>query len=1495
MAVDNEKIQMVMNLVDEVTPTLNEIKKQLHDTQNSMPNATQSSNSFDKLKNSIFNLNSVVKGFLAYKLVGYLATFSKQILQASSDMTELQNVTDQVFGNMAQSVQDFAKTTGNAMGRSVYQMKQYASEMGAVLKGFGGIDDIKIKEMAQNLATLSVDIGSFKNVNDTEAFNALRGGIVGETESLKRLGIVINDTTMKEYALKKGIKEKWETLNAATKAQLRYEAIMEKTVFMQGDAERTINSLANQVKVFSANMSNLSVTLGDKVTPATAGVLKGINEMLSGLNRWLESKSMQNITASAISQKIQLDTLVEKYKRLKTELNSSKKTTQEYKAKQSELEVTQQALIDMNPEFLKAFKEQKLNIQALNEVYQDTIASIYEMAKAQAKTQYLDQPTQKYSKTVKDYAAKSVDSEIKFRQEIAKATGKTPEQIKNITTEELIKKYSKDLNNALEIGVSTHQSTKFSRAVGAYAAYNNAKGNLDKAFIDLEKTTKEWAEKIEPTLDKQLGLIGKGKKINNKNTTETQSTVSDTSKSSKEKNKWQQLYDDLNKINSDLTLPAGENLLNAIRNKSLSVLENQKALLDKLKNGGVLTVSEYINKKIEVINNQIKNLSELSGAGDNNSSIKIKQLKEEIEILKKQNKFEDYLQKLKNEFDDITSQFNDKQNKSLSLQINKNYNEELKNLQNNKNKYRHDEVTYHQEEIKIIQKYVSKYKEIGNIEKLKQLKLEEFESHLKETIKTNDNNIKHSKALYSVEQAFKGYTGLATREIEQNHLKQLAEESFNTFYKEYEKTLELLSDESKTFIKGKSYEEVLRYLKENSLISVDTLNSLHYLHDVAVKNNKNILNQEKIKTQAKDINGYFNTISKSMVDLSKLLGDEGNQIVNEITQLGNNVFGLGISSARVATGDLTAIPELITNATSILSQLGSKLISIFSNKEYEEVKKDYANRKDEINKNIEALRQLNETMQDMNNTLIKNASSNTSNKNIDFNKNIFGLLNEAYAKSFDPKLLINGVAKRVFNDKHKLDNILVSIFSLGLFPLIGLKKEKVSYNKNFSDLFNTKGKNSKELQELYDNQISKLTDKDFSKFLDKKTTFDNFKWILDGTQSNLEDIKKQYLKHIENVKNYEKKYKEFTDNALLQSLEGIDIISKEDKRKQILEQMKKLYSTEEFNKLLPELTKQIDELVQKDEQIVTAFDDVRSNIVSKLSGGSDVLSSLALGLQTYFNKIRTNIGKILYDLELRQNGDFEEQFINKFKKISEELVKLRQQTGKTIKDLDPKVLNFDDLFKQLAGIKNTSNDMKNIIQELREQAKAQGLSQEIIDQMLPLEKITERVGIISNALHEAMKLALDTSSYDQFSMSIGQSVHKHFKEALIKSFVESSKFKELYSKYTDTSKYQEEVKKAQTVKEAYDIINKNLKTFENKLKAEGLGFKETNASNGEYLGGLVNRSGLDNVTKSLIEKGTKIEIQQNINNYGYLSIQDLVNGMVDLISNKLAEKKKKEV
>ena len=64
--------------------------------------------------------------------------------------------------------------------------------------------------------------------------------------------------------------------------------------------------------------------------------------------------------------------------------------------------------------------------------------------------------------------------------------------------------------------------------------------------------------------------------------------------------------------------------------------------------------------------------------------------------------------------------------------------------------------------------------------------------------------------------------------------------------------------------------------------------------------------------------------------------------------------------------------------------------------------------------------------------------------------------------------------------------------------------------------------------------------------------------------------------------------------------------------------------------------------------------------------------------------------------------------------------------------------------------------MKHIIDTLKNQAQASGLSDEVINAMFPDEKINEKTEKIKNVLENSIRKALETNSFEQFSMSLGE-------------------------------------------------------------------------------------------------------------------------------------------
>lgn len=214
--------------------------------------------------------------------IGALAKFSKMALGVASDLEEVQNVVDTVFGESSKVIDDFAKNAGVQFGLSELAAKQYAGTMGALLTP-SGLGEDAITSMSTELVGLAGDMASFFNIADEEAFNKLRAGISGETEPLKQLGINMSVANLEAFALSQGIDQTFLSMTQAEQATLRYNFIMDATSKVQGDFAKTSESLANQQRIAALNVEDLAKVFGTVLLPQAGMAMRGINALITGL------------------------------------------------------------------------------------------------------------------------------------------------------------------------------------------------------------------------------------------------------------------------------------------------------------------------------------------------------------------------------------------------------------------------------------------------------------------------------------------------------------------------------------------------------------------------------------------------------------------------------------------------------------------------------------------------------------------------------------------------------------------------------------------------------------------------------------------------------------------------------------------------------------------------------------------------------------------------------------------------------------------------------------------------------------------------------------------------------------------------------------------------------------------------------------------------------------------------------------------------------------
>lgn len=1563
----DNKVEVVYKIKDQASKIIKEIEKNFGKLNDSIKN--QDGAEIGKVSKSLFNLNNVIKGLAIGKIVSMGTQLTKFVLNSASDMEELENVVTQVFGNMSDEVENFAQKMGAEMGRSTYSIKKYVSDMGSILKGMGGLDDKQILKMSQSLSTLAVDIGSFKNVSDEEAFNALRGGIVGETESLKRLGIVINETVMAEYARNKGLKQTWANLDATTKAELRYQKIMEATTFMQGDAARTIDSFANQLKALGANVSNLAVTIGSKFQDSASGFLQSVNKMLSATNNFLNKKTVSDYYSEFVKKSEEANFTIQRYVELCRQANNAPLSNEREKER---LELFKK-LQDEYPSIfsnLTSEKEKYLNVaKAIHEVNKQLADKVHNQL-IDDRVKELNEEFKKLDNLKQDlttsFIAKWNETSIlsklpvdfEFLEKMNRYAGyyqmgKKNEELENFLTSRI----SSFFDYGVTVDVKSDDFKKIMReVVGIYPfveKYANDLKGINKNIEDFSKKVKNEKIALEASFgskgNSNYQLIGElvedTNKIRNSLATTiqsiqnlrirgvdttgfitlpkdntTQQSSDDTKKPTKKvKGYFESLWDTLKSTLKNLRAKDNYYSKKIVANNS-KVVKLQLEQLEKIQT--TLSEQDYLSEKIKIYEEAIKTLEPSAKVGNKKALEYIETYKKEIEKLDKQKqeildteKFKSYIEKLESEILETNkTDFNTKQISELSKKLNSIY-KKINDTIFDKGKFVLNVKDFGKtiEQLEKLKKEYSKTneeeaKEIDETIKLLTFKREMNDKETSINIETLANNIRDM------------FNNLNVFEKEARELEKL-KEKYTTDFELFKRTLQELPVElQKRVMEAKNPDEIKSIIDEAessaSESAKETLKIFKQTFGNFEKSAKDLKEASK-KLSTQDIMNLtqksFSSLKNSLSIIANKLPEAEKEIINSITETLDSFLELGTNIAKAV---LDVNPQNILSAVDsglkIISKIISGLISYFSKEEENISIKKFESRKREVElNNIKALQDLNKSIISLNNTLIKQASQNTSNDNLSKLEKLNDKLVKVFSNNFNATVSANGVKEtdlKAGNGAWSLMGLSGGLPALFFwFTKLGkYKKEQIELNKKFSDVFDMEAKNSKELKEFYENTLSKMTDSDLTKHYDgydPTKTSDNLKDFETGTfidykttKSNIEEIKKEFLDHIKEVEKLENRVTEFKTSSILESFDGVSVVAIDEYKNQVLSMYEKILEgrTDKAD-ILKKIKESLDEELKADKIVVSAFDDVRNTTIENLSKGNDMLNSLANGLQSYFNKIRNNLAKVKYDGVFRE---LEDEFNKSFEDISTKLKDFRLNEGKDLKQfVKNSGLSFSNLFGKVKDIEKINNDIKDVVSILREQARQSGLSDEYINMIFPIEDIKDKIFDVKTTLSNAMMSALDTNSFNQFSMSLGNSLYTSVRTSLIQAFSESETYRNLFDKYINTEEYKRELERATDFKEAYEILREQLIRTENMLEVNGLGFRATNASNGEYYGGFMSSNIDSSISRaSLVGKGIGgISITLNIDNKGYLSTNELTEDLTKKIKEKLYDESSREV
>ena len=277
--------------------------------------STQSESLKSKLSGLSKSTTSTSGGFkgLASTLGKFYATYwmiiratgkLRDAVDLSSQLTEVQNVVDTTFGNMAGKLDDFTSTSIQDFGMSELTAKQTASRFQAmglamgisstqVANGTKLINDKlaetkdtaysstqSLADMSLNLTKLTADIASFYDKDQADVAEDLSAIYTGMVVPLRKYGLDLTQATLSEWAMANGLDSDVKSMTQAEKTMLRYQYVMANTTAAQGDFAKTADTWANSVRTLKQEFQAWGSIIGGTIINAFKPLVHTLNAVM---------------------------------------------------------------------------------------------------------------------------------------------------------------------------------------------------------------------------------------------------------------------------------------------------------------------------------------------------------------------------------------------------------------------------------------------------------------------------------------------------------------------------------------------------------------------------------------------------------------------------------------------------------------------------------------------------------------------------------------------------------------------------------------------------------------------------------------------------------------------------------------------------------------------------------------------------------------------------------------------------------------------------------------------------------------------------------------------------------------------------------------------------------------------------------------------------------------------------------------------------------------
>ncbi len=265
-----------------------------------------------------FNVMAMaIKGTIAVVIASQVARMANSMVQLAGSVAEQTDKAKVVFGQNFGAVREELEAFGDEVGRATHNLVAMASSVQDTFVPLGFARS-EASKLSVQLTKLAVDTGSFNDVQAPEVMKAFQSALVGNHETVRRFGIIIDQARIEQELFNMGIMDGVKSATAQQKVTARLNIITAGLGDAIGNAKDTADSFANSQYALNEALQEFQVEVITPLLPVLASFLRALTDIVNLLKNpfggEVPLEGLPKVIAETVEEIAKLEGIIEQLK-----------------------------------------------------------------------------------------------------------------------------------------------------------------------------------------------------------------------------------------------------------------------------------------------------------------------------------------------------------------------------------------------------------------------------------------------------------------------------------------------------------------------------------------------------------------------------------------------------------------------------------------------------------------------------------------------------------------------------------------------------------------------------------------------------------------------------------------------------------------------------------------------------------------------------------------------------------------------------------------------------------------------------------------------------------------------------------------------------------------------------------------------------------------------------------------------------------------------------